>query len=161
MKLSKNFTLQEMVHSYTAVKKGLLNEPNEAQIENIRILCENVLQPLRDALGPIYISSGFRSVELNTAIGGSSSSQHCALKGAASDIDMGKRNAEVFNYIKDHLVWDQLIAEGVDSGGNMNWVHVSYNEKHNRKQILIAVFEKGKKVKYLPYSEELFKSIYG
>jgi hypothetical protein len=149
MKLSKNFTLQEMVHSYTAVKKGLLNEPNEAQIENIRILCENVLQPLRDALGPIYISSGFRSVELNTAIGGSSSSQHCALKGAASDIDMGKRNAEVFNYIKDHLVWDQMIWEFGDDE-NPSWVHVSYNEGHNRKQILKAI-KQGGKTKYIQF----------
>lgn len=147
MRLSKNFTLQEMVHSYTAVKKGLLNEPNEAQIENLRILCENVLQPLRDALGPIHISSGFRSVELNTAIGGSSSSQHCALKGAASDIDMGKRNAEVFNYIKENLEWDQLIWEfGTDE--NPSWVHVSYNEGHNRKQILKAVKQAGR-TKYL------------
>jgi len=149
MKLSKNFTLQEMVHSYTAVKKGLLNEPNEAQIENLRILCENVLQPLRDALGPIYISSGFRSVELNTAIGGSSSSQHCALKGAASDIDMGKRNAEVFNYIKDHLVWDQMIWEFGDDE-NPSWVHVSYNEGHNRKQILKAI-KQGGKTKYIQF----------
>ena len=149
MKLSKNFTLQEMVHSYTAVKKGLLNEPNEAQIENLRILCENVLQPLRDALGPIYISSGFRSVELNTAIGGSSSSQHCALKGAASDIDMGKRNAEVFNYIKDHLVWDQMIWEFGDDE-NPSWVHVSYNEGHNRKQILKAI-KQGGRTKYIQF----------
>ena len=149
MRLSKNFTLQEMVHSYTAVKKGILNEPNEAQIENLRILCENVLQPLRDALGPIHISSGFRSVKLNTAIGGSSSSQHCALKGAASDIDMGKRNAEVFNYIKDHLVWDQLIWEfGTDE--NPSWVHVSYNEGHNRKQILKAI-KQGGKTKYIQF----------
>ena len=149
MKLSKNFTLQEMVHSYTAVKKGLLNEPNEAQIENLRILCENVLQPLRDALGPIYISSGFRSVELNTAIGGSSSSQHCALKGAASDIDMGKRNAEVFNYIKDHLVWDQMIWEFGDDE-NPSWVHVSYNEGNNRKQILKAI-KQGGRTRYINF----------
>ena len=148
MRLSNNFTLQEMVHSYTAVKKGILNEPNEAQIENMRILCENVLQPLRDALGPIHIRSGFRSVELNTAIGGSSSSQHCALKGAASDIDMGKRNAEVFNYIKENLEWDQLIWEfGTDE--NPSWVHVSYHEGHNRKQILKAVKQAGR-TKYLP-----------
>jgi len=149
MKLSKNFTLQEMVHSYTAVKKGILNEPNKAQIGNIRTLCDKVLQPLRDALGPIHISSGFRSVELNRAIGGSSSSQHCALKGAASDIDMGKRNAEVFNYIKDNLEWDQLIWEFGDNN-NPSWVHVSYNEGNNRKQILKAIKENGK-TKYIGF----------
>jgi len=149
MKLSKNFTLQEMVHSYTAVKKGILNEPNKAQIGNIRTLCDKVLQPLRDALGPIHISSGFRSVELNRAIGGSSSSQHCALKGAASDIDMGKRNAEVFNYIKDNLEWDQLIWEFGDNN-NPPWVNVSYNEGNNRKQILKAIKENGK-TKYIGF----------
>lgn len=149
MKLSNNFSLAEMTRSSTAVKKRILNEPNEAQIENLRILCENVLQPLRDALGPIHISSGFRSVELNTAIGGSSSSQHCALKGAASDIDMGKRNAEVFNYIKDHLIWDQLIWEFGDDN-NPSWVHVSYNEGHNRKQILKAI-KQGGRTKYLQF----------
>lgn len=149
MKLSNNFTLQEMVHSHTANQKRIVNEPNEAQIENLRILCENVLQPLRDALGPIHISSGFRSVKLNTAIGGSSSSQHCALNGAASDIDMGKRNAEVFNYIKDNLEWDQLIWEfGTDE--NPSWVHVSYNEGHNRKQILKAI-KQGGKTKYIQF----------
>ena len=149
MKLSKNFTLQEMVHSYTAVKKGILNEPNKAQIGNIRTLCDKVLQPLRDALGPIHISSGFRSVELNRAIGGSSSSQHCALKGAASDIDMGKRNAEVFNHIKDNLEWDQLIWVFGDNN-NPSWVHVSYNEGNNRKQILKAIKENGK-TKYIGF----------
>lgn len=149
MKLSNNFSLAEMTRSSTAVKKRILNEPNEAQIENLRILCENVLQPLRDALGPIHISSGFRSVKLNTAIGGSSSSQHCALKGAASDIDMGKRNAEVFNYIKDHLIWDQLIWEFGDDN-NPSWVHVSYNEGHNRKQILKAI-KQGGRTKYLQF----------
>ena len=149
MKLYKNFTLQEMVHSYTAVKKGLINEPNEAQIENMRILCDYVLQPLRDALGPINISSGFRSVELNQAIGGSSSSQHCALKGAASDIDMGKRNAEVFNYIKENLEWDQLIWEFGDDN-NPSWVHVSYNEGNNRKQILKAI-KQGGRTRYINF----------
>lgn len=149
MKLSKNFTLQEMVHSYTAVKKGILNEPSKAQIGNIRTLCDKVLQPLRDALGPIHISSGFRSVELNRAIGGSSSSQHCALKGAASDIDLGQRNAEVFNYIKDNLEWDQLIWEFGDDK-NPSWVHVSYNEGNNRKQILKAIKENGK-TKYIVF----------
>ena len=118
MKLSKNFSLSEMTRSYTATKKGIENTPNDPQIENLRILCDNVLQPLRDALGPITISSGFRSIKLNTAIGGSGTSQHCALKGAASDIDLGSRNAEVFNYIKDNkTIWEQeplrcLASEG-------------------------------------------------
>lgn len=149
MKLSNNFSLTEMTRSSTATKKGIENVPNDAQIDNLRILCDNVLQPLRDALGPINISSGFRSVKLNTAIGGSSSSQHCALKGAASDIDMGQRNAEVFNYIKDNLTWDQLIWEFGDDE-NPNWVHVSFNEEHNRKQILKAI-KQGGRTRYINF----------
>ena len=150
MKLSKNFSINEMTRSYTATKKGIENTPNDPQIENLRILCDNVLQPLRDALGPITISSGFRSVKLNTAIGGSSTSQHCALKGAASDIDLGSRNAEVFNYIKDNLVWDQLIWEFGDTDENPSWVHVSFNKDNNRKQILKAIKQNGK-TKYINF----------
>lgn len=150
MKLSKNFSLSEMTRSSTATKKGIDNAPNSSQIENLRILCDNVLQPLRDALGPITISSGFRSVKLNTAIGGSSSSQHCALKGAAGDIDLGSRNAEVFNYIKDNLVWDQLIWEFGDTDKNPSWVHVSFNKDNNRKQILKAIKQNGK-TKYINF----------
>lgn len=149
MKLSNNFSLAEMTRSSTATKKGIDNTPNGAQIENLLILCDNVLQPLRDALGPIVISSGFRSVKLNTAIGGSSSSQHCALKGAASDIDLGLLNAKVFNYIKSNLIWDQLIWE-FGSDDCPSWVHVSFNEGHNRKQILKAIKKDGK-TKYINF----------
>lgn len=149
MKLSNNFSLAEMTRSSTATKKGIDNTPNGAQIENLLILCDNVLQPLRDALGPIVISSGFRSVKLNTAIGGSSSSQHCALKGAASDIDLGLLNAKVFNYIKSNLIWDQLIWE-FGSESCPSWVHVSFNEGHNRKQILKAIKQNGK-TKYINF----------
>ena len=149
MKLSNNFSLAEMTRSSTATKKGIDNTPNGSQIENLLILCDNVLQPLRDALGPIVISSGFRSVKLNTAIGGSSSSQHCALKGAASDIDLGLLNAKVFNYIKSNLIWDQLIWE-FGSEDCPSWVHVSFNEGHNRKQILKAIKKDGK-TKYINF----------
>lgn len=149
MKLSNNFSLEEMTRSTTAARKGIKNDPDDDQVGNLIILCEEVLQPLRDALGPINISSGFRSVELNSAIGGSSSSQHCALKGAASDIDMGKRNAEVFNHIKENLEWDQLIWEFGDNS-NPSWVHVSYNNGNNRKQILKAIKQNGK-TKYINF----------
>lgn len=161
MMLSKNFSLAEMTASTTAQKKRIENVPNASQIEFLVELCENVLQPVRDEFGPIHISSGYRSPKLNVAIGGSTSSQHCALRGAAADISMGEKNKDIFNFIKDELIFDQLIAEGVDANGNMRWVHVSYHYGHNRKQVLIAVFEKGKKTKYLPYSKELFDKIYG
>lgn len=143
MKLSKNFTLGEMIQSQTAIRKGVDNTPNGDQILNLIDLCENVLQPLRDHIGAIYISSGFRSQKLNVAIGGSTTSQHCALNGAAADIDMGEKNREIFEYIKNELPFDQLIWEfGNDECPS--WVHVSYKEGKNRKQILKAVKENGR-----------------
>jgi zinc D-Ala-D-Ala carboxypeptidase len=149
MMLSKNFSLDEMTRSTTASKKRIENVPNAYQIENLVELCENVLQPLREAIGPIYISSGFRSQKLNVAIGGSTTSQHCALKGAAADIDMGDKNKEIFNFIKDELIFDQLIWEFGDEQ-NPSWVHVSYHYGHNRKQILKAVKINGK-TKYINF----------
>jgi zinc D-Ala-D-Ala carboxypeptidase len=148
MKLTENFTLQEMIHSNTAIAKGIVNMPNEQQINFIRELCINVLQPIREEFGvPIRISSGFRSPRLNVAIGGSTSSQHCALRGAAADIQMDEMNAEIFNYIKDELIFDQLIWEFGD-GQNPDWVHVSFHKGNNRKQILKAVKANGK-TKYI------------
>ena len=148
MKLTENFTLQEMIHSNTAIAKGIVNMPNEQQINFIRELCISILQPIREEFGvPIHISSGFRSPKLNVAIGGSTSSQHCALRGAAADIQMDEMNAEIFNYIKDELIFDQLIWEFGD-GQNPDWVHVSFHKGNNRKQILKAVKANGK-TKYL------------
>ena len=148
MKLTENFTLQEMIHSNTAIAKGIVNMPNEQQINFIRELCISILQPIREEFGvPIRISSGFRSPRLNVAIGGSTSSQHCALRGAAADIQMDEMNAEIFNYIKDELIFDQLIWEFGD-GQNPDWVHVSFHKGNNRKQILKAVKQNGK-TKYL------------
>ena len=143
MMLSKNFSLAEMTRSTTAQKKRIENVPNAAQIEFLRELCEKVLQPVRDEFGPIHISSGYRSPKLNVAIGGSSSSQHCALRGAAADVDMGDKNKDIFNFIKDELIFDQLIWEFGDEQ-NPSWVHVSYHYGHNRKQILKAVKVNGK-----------------
>jgi zinc D-Ala-D-Ala carboxypeptidase len=149
MNLSKNFTLKEMTKSVTAKRLGIDNTPNEEQIEFMRELCEAVLQPLRDELGPIIITSGLRVPALNKAIGGSSTSQHCALRGAAADIDMDEKNTEVFNYIKDNLVFDQLIWEFGDDKCP-DWVHVSYHYGHNRSQILKAVKKNGKTA-YIKY----------
>jgi len=149
MNLSKNFTLSEMTKSVTAKRLGIDNTPNEQQIEFLIELCEKVLQPVRDALGPIAISSGLRVPALNKAVGGSRSSQHCALKGAAADIDMDAKNAEIFNYIKDNLIFDQLIWE-FGSSECPSWVHVSYHYGHNRGQILKAIKQSGK-TKYLKY----------
>lgn len=149
MNLSKNFTLKEMTKSVTAKRLGIDNTPNDEQIAFMRELCEAVLQPVRDALGPITITSGLRVPALNKAIGGSSTSQHCALRGAAADIDMDEKNPEIFNYIKDNLVFDQLIWEFGDNECP-DWVHVSYHYGHNRGQILKAVKRNGKTT-YIPF----------
>ncbi len=142
MMLSKNFSLDEFTKSATAKRLGIANNPSPMQIANIQALVTNVLQPLRTALGfPIIISSGFRTPELNQAIGGAYASQHMADNGAAADIDIGSKNAVVFNYIKDNLPFDQLIWEAGNEdinapGANPDWVHVSYKGAGNRSQVL-------------------------
>ncbi len=153
MQLSKNLALSEVTRSETAKRRGISNMPTPEHIENFKLLAEKVFQPIRDYFGvPIRISSGYRSKELNTAIGGSLSSQHC--QGEAIDIDMDGTtvtNAEIFNYIKDNLNFDQLIWEfGTDT--NPDWVHVSYDSSgKQRKQILKAKRAAGGKTTYVPY----------
>jgi hypothetical protein len=161
MQLSKNLALSEVTRSETAKRRGISNMPTEEHIENFKKLAENVFQPIRDHFGvPIRISSGYRSEALNKAIGGAGkmvngkyvpSSQHCT--GEAIDIDMDGTsitNKQVFDYIKEHLQFDQLIWEfGTDS--NPDWVHVSYESTgKQRKQVLKAV-KKGSATSYLPY----------
>ena len=138
MKLSKNLSLKEATKSNTATRLGIKNEPEQWEINNLRAIAENIFQPVRDHFGvPIGISSGYRCKELNKAIGGSKYSQH--MIGEALDIDAdiyGKvTNAEIFNYIKNNLEWDQMIWEFGDDD-EPNWVHVSYKESgSNRKQL--------------------------
>lgn len=147
MKLSNNLDLSEVTRSESAKRAGISNMPTPEHIENFKVLAEKVFQPIRDYFGvPIHISSGYRSKELNAKIGGSATSQHC--KGEAIDIDMdgsnnNVTNADVFNFIKNSLEFDQLIWEfGTDK--NPDWVHVSYSKVKNRKQILKAVKSNGK-----------------
>jgi hypothetical protein len=152
MLLSKNLTLSEVTRSESAKRKGISNEPTAEHLENFKKLALHVFQPIREHfLVPIRISSGYRSAALNKAIGGASSSQHCT--GEAIDIDMDGTsitNAQVFNYIKDNLNFDQLIWEfGTDK--NPDWVHVSYESTgKQRKQVLKAVKSNGK-TSYVPY----------
>jgi zinc D-Ala-D-Ala carboxypeptidase len=146
MNLSKNLSLAEMISSESAKRNGIKNEPTAEHLDNMKKLATNVFQPIRDHFNtPIHISSGYRSLALNKAIKGSLSSQHCS--GEAMDIDMDGTditNAKIFNYIKDNLVFDQLIWEfGTDK--NPDWVHVSYESKgKQRKQILKAIKKNGK-----------------
>ena len=150
MKISDHITYAEAIHSQTAKRKGIDNTPNPAQVENMKIIAEKVFEPLRRWVGgPIKGNSFFRSSELNTAIGGVASSQHC--KGQAIDIDdvYGcKTNAEMFTYIREILDFDQLIWEfGTDM--NPNWIHVSYVSKEdNRNRCLKAYKDEYNKTKY-------------
>lgn len=154
-KVSKYVSLKEVTRSNTALRKGIDNTPTFEQLERIKTLAEAVFDPLREWVGgAVKINSGFRSGALNMAIGGSSTSQHCANNGAAFDIDdtFGhKTNAEMFNYIKDNLDFDQMIWEfGTDE--NPDWVHVSYvSSKDNRKQILRAKKNSKNKTYYEVY----------
>jgi zinc D-Ala-D-Ala carboxypeptidase len=152
MQLSKNLSLAEVMRSETAKRKGISNMPTPEHIENFKKLAENVFQPIREHFRvPIHISSGYRSKALNTAVGGSLSSQHC--QGEAIDIDMDGSsitNKQVFDFIRENLNFDQMIWEfGTDA--NPDWVHVSYESTgKQRKQVLKAVKQGGKTV-YKPY----------
>ena len=144
MKLSEHLDLSEVTRSDMAKRKGISNMPTPEHIENFKILAENIFEPIRKHFGvPIFVSSGYRSKELNTAIGGAKSSQH--LLGQALDLDMdgtpnGVTNKMVFDYIKANLNFDQLINEF-----DYSWVHVSYNPSgKQRKQILNAIKGGGK-----------------
>jgi zinc D-Ala-D-Ala carboxypeptidase len=141
MKISNFVSLKEVTRSNTATRKGIENTPNDEQLARIKVLAVTVFDQLRAWVGgPVKINSGFRSEALNKAIGGSKTSQHCANNGAAFDIDdtFGhKTNAEMFEYIKNNLRFDQLIWEFGDEN-NPDWIHVSYNEGNNRGQILYA-----------------------
>ena len=155
MQLSKNLTLAEVTRSESAKRKGISNEPTAEHLENFKKLAINIFQPIREHFNvPIHISSGYRSKALNSAIGGSLTSQHC--QGEAIDIDMDGTsitNKQVFDYIKDNLVFDQLLAE-FPIKGNPAWVHVSYKGSgKQRKQILVAKKVGGKTV-YVPYKSD-------
>jgi hypothetical protein len=154
MKLSEHLDLSEVTRSESAKRKGISNMPTAEHIANFKLLAEKIFEPIRTHFRcPIIISSGYRSKELNAAIGGSATSQHCS--GEAIDIDMdgtpnGVTNRMVFDFIKDNLTWDQLIYEFGDKQ-NPDWVHVSYESSgKQRKQILRAVRTNGK-TSYLPY----------
>ena len=144
--ISKHISYKEGVYSRTAMRRGIKNNPNAEQMENMITIAEEVFEPLRLWVGgPIKINSFFRSPELNKAIGGSGKSQHC--HGQAIDIDdtFGKMsNADMYEFIKENLDFDQMIWEFGDDD-NPDWVHVSYvSPEENRQRCLKAYKEKGK-----------------
>ena len=147
MKLSENLELSEVIRSESAKRLGVNNTPTAEHIENLKVLAEKVFQPIRDHFGvPIRISSGYRSAALNKKIGGAKKSDH--LVGKAIDIDQDGTsitNAQVFDFIKHNLKFSQLIWEfGTDK--NPDWVHVSYDPKNLKCQILKAIKQNGKTV---------------
>jgi len=146
MSISKHISYKEGVYSRTAMRRGIKNNPNAEQMQNMVAIAEEVFEPLRAYVGgPIKINSFFRSPELNKAIGGSSKSQHC--HGQAIDLDdtFGRAtNAEMYEFIKQNLDFDQMIWEFGDNK-NPDWVHISYvSPDQNRNRCLKAYKKEGK-----------------
>lgn len=147
MRLSNNFTLAELTKSEAALRKGLDNTPSLTVIDNLQALVDNVLQPVREHFKlAVKVNSGYRSPEINEAVGGSKTSDHC--KGMAADIEIpGVSNYMLALWISQNLKYTQLILEfytpGVPDSG---WVHVSYDPANLKCQNLTAVSEKYKTV---------------
>ena len=150
MNLSRNFSLQELIKSDTAIRKGIDNNPNSDQIEKLKALCENILQPVRDHFGRVKVTSGYRSVELCMAIGSSVNSQHA--KAEAADFEcIGVDNAELADWIHKNLPYDQLILEYYTPGEpNSGWIHCSYIPHGSRAQFLHCYRDENGKTKYKP-----------
>jgi hypothetical protein len=147
MNLSANFTLKELTKSEAATRLNIDNSPDEAVIESLKLLCENVLQPVREHFGKsVTVNSGYRSPELNSspAVGGSKTSDHC--KGMAADIEIaGIANADLAQWIMDNCDYTQLILEFYTQGiPDSGWVHVSYDPSNLKMQELTAVKVAGK-----------------
>ena len=168
MRISKNFTLAELTKSNTATRLGISNVPDKEGIHKLRLLATELLQPLRNAVGPLRVTSGYRSESLNKAIGGSfkldedgnyvALSQHC--KCEAVDLQFVKRgsmdNMKIFNAIINHAIeFDQIILEfgGATADRDSDypdWIHVSWKITGNRRQILVAYKDENNKTKYRP-----------
>lgn len=147
MKLTENFTLSEMIKSETALRHGLDNTPGDAEIANLKRLAENVLQPIRNHYRTgVKVNSGFRHPNVNAAVGGSKTSDHC--RGQAADIEIpGVANADLATWIAKNLKFTQLILEFYTPGiPDSGWVHVSYNPADLKCQVMTAMKEGGKTV---------------
>mgnify|MGYP006214971671 CR=1 FL=1 len=149
MNLSRNFTLQELIKSDTAIRLDINNNPGSGQIEKLKALCENILQPVRDHFGRVKVTSGFRSEQLCIKIGSSVNSQHA--KAEAVDFEvLGVDNAEVADWVYSNCETDQLILEYYTPGEpNSGWIHASYIPFQPRAQYMRA-YREDKKTKYKP-----------
>ena len=158
MRISKNFTLAELTKSNTATRLGISNTPDKEGIHKLRLLATELLQPLRNAVGALRVTSGYRSESLNAAIGGSNKSQHT--KCEAVDLQFVKRgtmdNMRIFNAIINHaLEFDQCILEfggatADKDSDNPDWIHISWKITGNRRQILVAYKDENNRTKYRP-----------
>lgn len=139
IRLSQNFYLSEFTKSQTALRLGINNTPNQTVINNLRLLCEKVLQPIRDHWKmPVVISSGYRSPAVNKAVGGAVRSQH--LTGQAADFEIPSiDNYTLAKWIEQYLNYDQLILEFY-TGGNSGWIHVGYSPRHLNQELTINRF---------------------
>ena len=155
MRLTKNFTLQELIYSATALRKNIDNTPTKEGVIKLRLLAASLLQPLRNAVGSIRITSGYRSPILSEAIGSSSNSQHCRYE--AVDMQFVKRgtmdNLKIYKALIDlDLEFDQCILEfgtsTKDIDGDPAWIHISWKISDNRKQVLVAYKDDNNKTKY-------------
>ena len=147
MKLTANFSLEELTKSDTGLRLGLDNTPDDTQLANLVALCECVLQPVRDHFGKgVKVNSGLRTLAVNRAIGSKDTSDHT--KGMAADIEIpGVANAELAQWIVNNLEFRQVILEFYTPGiPDSGWVHVSYNPADNKKQVLTATKQNGKTV---------------
>ena len=151
MQLSKNFSLQELIKSQTAERKGIDNTPSPEHQENLKLLCTSILQPIRDHFSRVVsVSSGYHSPELCTAIGSKITSQHA--RGEAADFEIfGLSNKTLADYIDSELHYDQLILEyWKESDPNSGWVHCSFSQGKNRRQYLKAYKDENNKTRYEP-----------
>ena len=139
--ITRHVSYKEVIRSGTAKRKGIENTPTKRQLVRIRVLCREIFEPLREHLGvPVFLSSVFRSSELNQSLGGAGNSQHLADNGAAMDLDADifrdTTNKEIGDFIRNTLIFDQLIYEDWQ-GDDYAWIHVSYNEGENRNEVLV------------------------
>ena len=145
--MTKNFTLAEMCKSETALRHDMPNDPGEQEIAALKLLCEKVLQPVRDYYGMgVKVNSAYRHSDINQKVGGSRNSDHT--RGQAADIEIpGVANAELAEWIRDNLEFRQLILEYYQTGvPDSGWVHVSYVAEDNKKQVMTATKKDGKTV---------------
>lgn len=158
--ISEHITYGEATNSPTAKSKGIKNIPDATTLKRMKLAAKMIFEPVRNYFDkPVYVSSFYRSPDLNVAIGGSKTSSHP--RGEALDMDGdvygSPSNVQIFEYIRDNLQFDQLIIEGIFDG-KIAWVHCSYKETGNRNNILFMYKKNGKTI-YEAYTDDRYKDL--